>query len=251
MAGARRTARRPRRRGGWRPSLVESHLADRRRLLLHARLPAGHRPAGGGRRGADCDRHSRAGHAARRAADLRTGGRAQLCRAGIDRAAREPAGGLEGKSAGPAAARLRRHGLRHHDDVVRGRRRQARHRESVSPRGPWRAPDARDARDPRHIGRRVSEGLLRGHRSGFSGGAAVPGVEPRRPGARRLRGLHAPGARRALAFGARREGRSVPDDRGRRPGVPEARTRTERLRDGRLCHAARRRRRAGQGARPA
>ena len=133
LAGARRTARRPRRRGGWFPSLVESHLADWRRLLLHARLPARHRPAGGGRRGADCDRHSRVGHAAWRAAGLRTGGRAQLCRAGIDRPAREPPGGLEGKSAGAAAARLRRHGLRHHDDVVRGRRRQARHREPVSP----------------------------------------------------------------------------------------------------------------------
>ena len=42
--------------------------------------------------------------------------------------------GWKGKGAGAGAARLRRHGLRHHDDAVRGRRRQARHREPVSPR---------------------------------------------------------------------------------------------------------------------
>ena len=62
---------------------------------------------------------------------------------GSNRPAREPPGGVEGQGTGVAAARLRRHRLRHHDDVVRGRRRQARHREPVSSGSSWRPPDSR------------------------------------------------------------------------------------------------------------
>ena len=54
-----------------------------------------------------------------------------------------------------------------------------------------------------------------------------------------------------LARRARREGRLLAAGRGRAPGLPEARAGPERLRDGRLRHAADRRRRGGPGAQPA
>ena len=49
--------------GGRHVSLVEGHLADRRRLLLDPRLPARHRAARGGRGGADRDGDPRPRHA--------------------------------------------------------------------------------------------------------------------------------------------------------------------------------------------
>ena len=63
--------------------------------------------------------------------------------------------------------------------------------------------------------------------------------------------IDAPGAARGLALRARREGRLHAGDRGRAAGLPEARAGPERLRDGRLRHAADRRRRGGPGPRPA
>ena len=192
MAGARRTAGGPQGHDGWSASLVEGHLAHGRGLLLDARLPARHRSAGSGRRRADRDGHSRAGDALGRAACLRSGRGTKLCGTGIDRPAREPAGRLERKSAGPGTPRFRRDGLRHHDDAVGSRRRQARHRKPVPPRCDRRAPGSRDARDPGRRGRGLSEGLLRGHWPGPGGCPALPGPEPRRSGSRRVRGAHAP-----------------------------------------------------------
>ena len=167
-------------------SLVEGHLADRRRLLLDARLPAGHRSPRRGRGGADRHRHPRPRDAAGRAAGLRPGGRAQLRRPGLDRHAREPARGLEGQGAGARAARLRGHGLRDHDDAVGRRRRQARDREPVPPRRPRRSPGPRHPRDPHRSRGGLPQGLQGGDRPRRGRRPALPGPEPRGPRARGL-----------------------------------------------------------------
>ena len=232
-------------------STVIGLLLNGRGLLLDARISARHRAAGCRRGGADCNGHPRPGHAARRVARVRAGRRTQLRRPGLDRPARKHPEGMEGQSARPDPPRLRRHGLRHHDDAVSRRRRQTRDREPVSPRSARRASDSRDARDPPRSCRGLSEGFLRGDRSCGCRSRALPAVERDRARARHLRDPHAPRAPPQLARGAQRPRRHDHADRGRRARVSQARARVERIRNRRVCDAADQRRQAGRRLQPA
>src|SRR4051794_32187988 len=102
--------------------MVAGDVPDRRRLLLHARLPAGDRRPG--RRSAlpGRDGRPRGPDPARCAPRLSPRGRGEPPRRGLHRDARAAAVLLEGQAVRPGAAGFRRDGLHHHHDPVRRRR---------------------------------------------------------------------------------------------------------------------------------
>ncbi len=103
--------------------VVAGDVPDRRGLLLHARVPAGHRVPG--RRAAQPGRHGHPGaaHPVRGAAGLPAGGVGEPPRAGLDRHAGAPPALLAGQALRARAPRLRPHRLHHHHHAL-GRRRQ-------------------------------------------------------------------------------------------------------------------------------
>ena len=113
------------------PPVVEGDVPDRRRLLLHARLPAGHRGAGRRAALADRDPGAGAGDPARRAAGLPAGGRGEPARRGLHRDAGAAADLLAGQAVRAGAARFRGDRLHHHHHPVGGRRDGAHRREPV------------------------------------------------------------------------------------------------------------------------
>ena len=129
VAGPRGQARAP--RGA---PVVEGHVPDRCRLLLHAELPARHRAARRGRGLAAGHAADRAAHPVRDAADVPPGGGGEPLRAGVGGDAGAAAAVLEGQVLRADAARLRLHVVDHHDHAVRGRRHRALRARTRSPR---------------------------------------------------------------------------------------------------------------------
>ena len=238
------------RREGRQPSLVEGDLADGRRLLLDARLPAGHRAA---RRG--------------RVAPIATvilvlvtllgalpvyAQVAGRCYAGQGSIAmlENLLAGWKGKLLvlvllGFAAT-----------DFVITMTLSAADAAKHAVENPFLQPVARRAPGPGDaaILAVLAAVFLKGFREAIGLAAAVAVPYLRSTSSCSGAGLgdrHAP--RRSSRAGARaRRARRVRDaGRGARPGVPEARAGPERVRDRRLRHAADRRRRAGPRPRPA
>ena len=107
-----------------RPAVVAGHVPDRRRLLLHPRLPARHRGAGRRRPVARRDARARAHHALRRAADVPPGRGGEPARRRQPLDARAAAALLAEQDPRALPPRVRRDRLRHHHHPL-GRRRDA------------------------------------------------------------------------------------------------------------------------------
>lgn len=202
--------------------MVEGHVPDGCRLLLHAELPARYR--GTRRRRGVTAGHAadRAAHAVRDAADVPPGGGGEPLRAGLGGDAGAAAAVLEGQVLRAVAARLRLHVLDHHDHAVRRRRHGALRREPLRPEGDGRSPGAahgRAAADPR---RGVPGRVLRGRRRRGAAGARVPGAEPRGRRGRCRERRRAPGGRGALGGRAARRRRPRSGRARGRTGVPAA-----------------------------
>jgi hypothetical protein len=202
--------------------VVEGHVPDGCRLLLHAELPARYR--GTRRRRGVTAGHAadRAAHAVRDAADVPPGGGGEPLRAGLGGDAGAAAAVLEGQVLRAVAARLRLHVLDHHDHAVRRRRHGALRREPLRPEGDGRSPGAahgRAAADPR---RGVPGRVLRGRRRRGAAGARVPGAEPRGRRGRCRERRRAPGGRGALGGRAARRRRPRSGRARGRTGVPAA-----------------------------
>ena len=243
---------RPRRPGDRDPSLVAGHLADRRGLLLDPRLPAGHRAARGGRGGADRHRDPRPRHAA-----------SARCRS----TRRWPGGATPGRARSPCSRTCSRAGrARCWCCVLLGFAAT----DFVITMTLSAADAAKHAIENPFLKRVLGEHqvlvtlailavlaavFLKGFTEaiGLAAAAALPYLALNLVvlGRGALGGDDAPHAARGLARRARRKGRPVPADRGRAPGLPEARAGPERLRDRRLRHAADRRRGGGPGAQSA
>ena len=201
--GSRGRAPRPVRRRAARreaPPVVEGHVPDRRRLLLHPRLPAGHRRARRRSAGPDRDRRPGAADPVRRAAGLPPGRRGEPARPGVDRDARATAAVLAGQALRAGAAGLRGHRLHDHHHPLGGGRVGARRGE------PARARDSCTARSwPSRIGagraarRGVPAGFHRGDRDRRGPGRGLPGPQPR--GHRRLALARRRGPHRRSATG--------------------------------------------------
>ena len=182
--------------------MVEGHVPHRGGLLLHPRLPARHRRPG--RRGAVTGRDHPAGppHPVRRPADLPPGRGREPAWRGLDRDAGAAAAVVAGQAVRAGPARLRGHRLHHHHHPLGRRRHRPCPGEPAGPRRPGRPPGRRHAGVDRAAGRRLPQGVLRGHRDRGRAGGRLPGPQPRR----RDRGPGAPGrqpgAGRGLAAAA-------------------------------------------------
>ena len=147
-----------------RAPVVAGHVPDRRRLLLHPRLPARHRRPG--RRRPLARRHAdpRPADPLRRPADLPPRGRGEPARRGLDRHARAAARLVAGQALRPRPARVRRHRLHHHDHPVGRRRHRPPRREPLRPGAPARPRGRRHPGPARPARGGLPQGLQGGHR---------------------------------------------------------------------------------------
>ena len=142
-------------------AMVESDVPHRRRLLLDARISAGHRVSRGRRARARRDVDSGHPHARGRAAGLQQSRRRQPERPGQHLDARRSAAALARQGVRPRAARICGDRLRHHHHAVGGRRDRARHPQPVRA-GRVRSPGRRHDRAADGARRGLPEGIPRG-----------------------------------------------------------------------------------------
>ena len=156
--GIRQARRRTARAAHPSGAVVEGDVPDGRRLLLDARIPAGHRVYRGRRARTDRDDDPRRPHARRRAAGLQPGRRREPERPGQHLDARRSAAALARQGVRPRAARIRGHRLRHHHHALGGRRHRAHHPQPVRARR-VRSPDRGHDRAADRARRDLPEGL--------------------------------------------------------------------------------------------
>ena len=157
--------------------MVEGHVPDRSRLLLHAVLPAGDRsprrrspvPAGYA--------PDRCPHAPGNAADVPQGRPREPARTGVRGHAGKPPAVLAGEALCPDPARIRGDILDHHHHALVGRCHRAHAGEPLPPRVPRRTGRAHHRGPAADTGRRVPARIQRSRRRGHSPGGGLPAPE--------------------------------------------------------------------------
>ena len=206
-------------------AMVESDVPHRRRLLLDARISAGHRVSRGRRARARRDVDSRHPHARGRAAGLQQSRGREPERSGQHLDARRSAAALAGQGVRPRAARVRGDGFRHHHHPVGSRRDRARHPQPVRARR-VRSPGRRHDRAADGARRGLPEGIPRSDRPRRGDRGGVSRVERRRPRRRHPRAARASRVSAALDERALYAARQSDGDAARRvSALSEARAR--------------------------
>lgn len=222
-------------------AVVAGDVPDRRRLLLHAGLSAGHRRARG--RAVVAGGHDRAGDRdpGGRAAGVPAGGGGEPARRGLDRHAGASAVVLEGQAVRSDPARLRGHRLPDHHHPVGGGRLHPPGGESTCAQSAARTAVGRHAGAGRPAGCSVPQGLPGGDRRSRRPGRRVPGTQRGRRGGGPVARRHRPARGHRLVQRPDRRTRQR-GGHGRRvaAGLSQAGARPVRLRDRRGGHAARR-----------
>ena len=214
-------------------------MPDRRGLLQHAWIPAGHRGAGGGGALPFCHAGAGAGHSARRAADVPPGGTGKSARRRLDQHAGAAAELLAQQAAGAGAAGIRGHRLRHHHHALGSRRGSPHDREPAAAVAAVGQAADRDHAAHSGAGCGVPQGLQGGHRhrGGDRAGLPVPECGGGLQGPDAGAGAAAAVFRVVRGAGARLCQPAGPDRRGA-AGVSAAGAGAVRLRDRRGGDAA-------------